>query len=59
MAKKKTIRTIPQARTPMPEQDALVRAKQPEKVLVALTFFEVPDAAFWKAQAPAKKLRNT
>ncbi|MCE9519006.1 MAG: tetratricopeptide repeat protein [Verrucomicrobia bacterium] len=31
--------------------DALVRAKQPEKVLVALTFFDVPDAAFWKAQA--------
>ncbi len=30
--------------------DALVRSKQPEKVLVALTFFEVPDAAFWKAQ---------
>ncbi len=31
--------------------DALVRSKQPEKVLVALTFFEVPDAGFWKAQA--------
>lgn len=31
--------------------DALVRSKQPDKVRVALTFFEVPDAVFWKAQA--------
>lgn len=31
--------------------DALVRAKEPEKVIVALTFFEVPDPGFWKAQA--------
>ena len=32
MAKKKTIRTIPQERTPMREQDALVRAKNFEEV---------------------------
>ena len=31
--------------------DALVRSKQPDKALVALTFFEIPDAGFWKAQA--------
>ncbi len=32
MAKKKTIRTIPQERTPMPEQEASVRAKNFEEV---------------------------
>ena len=32
MAKKKTIRTIPQERTPMPEQEAAVRAKNFEEV---------------------------
>jgi len=32
MAKKKTIRTIPQERTPMREQDAIVRAKNFEEV---------------------------
>lgn len=32
MAKKKTIRTIPQERTPMPEQPAVVRAKNFEEV---------------------------
>jgi len=32
MAKKKTIRTIPQERTPMPEQDAKIRAKNFEEV---------------------------
>src|SRR5512135_2294329 len=32
MAKKKTIRTIPQERTPMPEQDPQVRAKNFEEV---------------------------
>lgn len=31
--------------------DALVRSKQAEKAMVALTLFEVPDAPFWKAQA--------
>ncbi len=30
-AKKKTIRTIPQARTPMPEQDPQVRARNFEE----------------------------
>ena len=32
MAKKKTIRTIPQERTPMPEQPAAIRAKNFEEV---------------------------
>ena len=32
MAKKKTIRTIPQERTPMPEQPAVIRAKNFEEV---------------------------
>ncbi|RBP40329.1 outer membrane lipoprotein YfiO [Roseimicrobium gellanilyticum] len=31
--------------------DALIRAGLPEKALVALTLFEVPEASFWKAQA--------
>ena len=31
--------------------DALLRANQPEKAMIALTLFEVPDADFWKAQA--------
>lgn len=31
--------------------DALVRSKEAERALAALTLFEVPDTAFWKAQA--------
>ncbi|HEY0857820.1 MAG TPA: NADPH-dependent glutamate synthase [Albitalea sp.] len=34
MAKKKTVRTIPQTRTPMPEQPAQVRAKNFEEVAI-------------------------
>ncbi len=31
--------------------DALARSRQPEKLLMVLTFYEVPDALYWKAQA--------
>src|SRR6185369_17257487 len=37
MAKKKTIRTIPQERTPIPEQDALVRARNFKEVAIGYT----------------------
>jgi glutamate synthase (NADPH/NADH) small chain len=37
MAKKKTIRTIPQERTPMPEQDAKARARNFKEVAVGYT----------------------
>ena len=39
MAKKKTIRTIPQERTPMREQDPAVRAKA---IVKAATYFNDP-----------------
>ena len=31
--------------------DALIRSRQPERALVALTLLDVPDAKFWKSQA--------
>ena len=37
MAKKKTIRTIPQERTPMPEQDATLRARNFKEVALGYT----------------------
>jgi len=37
MAKKKTIRTIPQERTPMPEQDPSVRARNFKEVACGYT----------------------
>src|SRR5512138_2151551 len=37
MAKKKTIRTIPQERTPMPEQEPRVRAKNFKEVALGYT----------------------
>jgi glutamate synthase (NADPH/NADH) small chain len=37
MAKKKTIRTIPQERTPMPEQDAMARARNFKEVALGYT----------------------
>jgi len=38
MAKKKTIRSIPQERTPMREQDPQVRAKNFEEVACGYSF---------------------
>ena len=37
MAKKKTIRTIPQERTPMPEQDPAERARNFKEVAIGYT----------------------
>ena len=42
MAKKKTIRSIPQERTPMPEQDPQVRAKNFQEVACG---YSLEDAA--------------
>ena len=43
MAKKKTVRTIPQTRTPMPEQEPAVRARNFAEVACG---YSVADAMF-------------
>lgn len=51
MLKDKTLTVVEAAKVSTRLVDALARSGQPERLLMALTLFEVPDALYWKAQA--------